>query len=84
MKERVAVVTGANRGIGLEVARQLAAGGDTVVLGARDLAKGAAAADKLVADGLTCPPSGWTSRTRQASPLSPRRWASGSAGWTSW
>jgi NAD(P)-dependent dehydrogenase (short-subunit alcohol dehydrogenase family) len=39
-----AVVTGANRGIGLELVRQLAASGMTVVLGARDLAKGEAAA----------------------------------------
>lgn len=34
--ERVVVVTGANRGIGREVARQLAARGETVVLTARD------------------------------------------------
>jgi NAD(P)-dependent dehydrogenase (short-subunit alcohol dehydrogenase family) len=32
----VALVTGANRGIGLEVARQLAARGHTVIAGARD------------------------------------------------
>jgi NAD(P)-dependent dehydrogenase (short-subunit alcohol dehydrogenase family) len=41
---RVAVVTGANRGIGLEVVRQLAAAGDTIVLGTRDLAAGERAA----------------------------------------
>jgi NAD(P)-dependent dehydrogenase (short-subunit alcohol dehydrogenase family) len=40
----VAVVTGANRGIGLEVCRQLAARGFTAVLGSRDPAKGEAAA----------------------------------------
>ena len=39
----VAVVTGANRGIGLEVCRQLGARGYAVVLGSRDLAKGEAA-----------------------------------------
>ena len=33
----VAVVTGANRGIGLEVCRQLAGEGYLVVLGSRDL-----------------------------------------------
>jgi NAD(P)-dependent dehydrogenase (short-subunit alcohol dehydrogenase family) len=33
---RVVIVTGANRGIGLELTRQLAARGDTVVLGSRD------------------------------------------------
>jgi len=38
--DRVAVVTGANRGIGLAVVRALAAAGDTVVLGSRDVAAG--------------------------------------------
>jgi len=52
MSGRIAVVTGANRGIGLEVTRQLAAQGDTVLLGARDLAKGRSAAAVLHADGL--------------------------------
>ncbi|MEU1386478.1 MULTISPECIES: SDR family oxidoreductase [unclassified Nonomuraea] len=41
---RVCVVTGANRGIGLEVARQLATAGDTVVLTARDERKAVEAA----------------------------------------
>jgi NAD(P)-dependent dehydrogenase (short-subunit alcohol dehydrogenase family) len=44
---RVALVTGANRGIGLEVCRQLAAEGFAVVLGSRDAAKGEAAAAVL-------------------------------------
>ncbi|WP_026875395.1 SDR family NAD(P)-dependent oxidoreductase [Jiangella gansuensis] len=44
---RVAVVTGGNRGIGLEVCRQLAARGHTVVLTARDLAAAQAAAKGL-------------------------------------
>jgi len=52
MSGRIAVVTGANRGIGLEVTRQLAARGDTVLLGARDLAKGRSAAAVLHGDGL--------------------------------
>ena len=39
MTARVVLVTGANRGIGRELARQLALRGDVVVLTARDLAK---------------------------------------------
>lgn len=45
--QRVVVVTGANRGIGLEVVRQLAVRGDRPVLAARDLDRGRAAADAL-------------------------------------
>ena len=48
-QRRLAIVTGANRGIGLEVVRQLADLGYTVVLGSRDLGKGEAAAKKLKA-----------------------------------
>lgn len=44
---RVALVTGANRGIGLEVCRRLAARGDTVLLGSRDAGRGEAAARNL-------------------------------------
>jgi NAD(P)-dependent dehydrogenase (short-subunit alcohol dehydrogenase family) len=43
----IAVITGANRGIGLEVARQLAARGDTAILTARDPAKAQAAAERV-------------------------------------
>jgi NAD(P)-dependent dehydrogenase (short-subunit alcohol dehydrogenase family) len=49
---RVVVVTGANRGLGLEVVRQCAADGDTVLLGSRDLAAGERAAAELAADGV--------------------------------
>jgi NAD(P)-dependent dehydrogenase (short-subunit alcohol dehydrogenase family) len=47
-RARVAVVTGGNRGIGLEVCRELAERGLTVVLTSRDLARGEAAAAELV------------------------------------
>jgi NAD(P)-dependent dehydrogenase (short-subunit alcohol dehydrogenase family) len=44
---RVALVTGANRGLGLEAARQLAALGALVLLGARDRDKAVAAAQAI-------------------------------------
>lgn len=47
---RVALVTGANRGIGREVCRQLAQLRYTVLLGARDIDKGTAAARAIDGD----------------------------------
>ena len=51
-KGRIALVTGANRGIGLETVKQLAQQGVHVLLGARNEAKGLEAAKKLKSDGL--------------------------------
>ncbi|MCB9497803.1 MAG: SDR family oxidoreductase [Fibrobacteria bacterium] len=51
-EKTVALITGANKGLGFEIARQLGAKGLTVVLGARDLAKGEKAAETLRAQGL--------------------------------
>ena len=50
--KRIALITGANKGLGLETARQLAAQGITVLLGSRDAARGEAAAKKLKDEGL--------------------------------
>jgi NAD(P)-dependent dehydrogenase (short-subunit alcohol dehydrogenase family) len=50
-KASIALVTGANRGIGLEVCRQLASKGFVVLLTARDAAKAEAAARKLAGAG---------------------------------
>src|SRR5262247_1832307 len=51
-KEIVAVVTGGNRGIGFEIARQLGRRGARVVLTARNREAGEAAAGKLRDEGL--------------------------------
>lgn len=55
-EQPIALVTGGNRGIGLEVCRQLAAQGIVVLLGSRDLAKGEAAAAGLARDGAAVLP----------------------------
>jgi NAD(P)-dependent dehydrogenase (short-subunit alcohol dehydrogenase family) len=52
MDKRVAVVTGANKGIGYEICRQLARKGLRVVLTSRDAKKGEAAREALVREGL--------------------------------
>jgi NAD(P)-dependent dehydrogenase (short-subunit alcohol dehydrogenase family) len=48
----VALITGANKGIGFEIGRQLGKLGFTVVLAGRDEAKVNAAADRLLGEGL--------------------------------
>lgn len=50
--KKVALITGANKGIGFETARQLGEQGITVIVGARDLAKGETAAATLKKEGI--------------------------------
>ncbi len=49
--KKMALITGANKGIGKEIARQLGAQGMTVLIGARDKERGKAAAAELTAGG---------------------------------
>src|SRR6202046_2288734 len=51
-EKKVALITGGNKGIGLETGRQLGKLGYAVLLGARDVPKGEAAAKLLRADGI--------------------------------
>jgi NAD(P)-dependent dehydrogenase (short-subunit alcohol dehydrogenase family) len=50
--KKVALITGGNKGIGLETARQLGKLGITVLIGVRDEAKGEAAVAELKKDGV--------------------------------
>ncbi|HET6327322.1 MAG TPA: SDR family oxidoreductase [Planctomycetaceae bacterium] len=50
--QKVAFITGANKGLGLETGRGLGKLGYAVVLGSRDLGRGKAAADKLRSEGV--------------------------------
>ena len=51
--EKVAFITGANRGIGFETSKQLAKKNTKVILGSRDLDKGKKAIEKLATEGIS-------------------------------
>jgi NAD(P)-dependent dehydrogenase (short-subunit alcohol dehydrogenase family) len=50
---KVALITGANKGIGLEIARQLGRQGMTVLISARDVGRGREAAEGLKSAGIS-------------------------------
>lgn len=50
--KRLALITGANQGIGLQAAKELVAAGHTVLLGSRSFAKGEAAAKEIGEDAI--------------------------------
>jgi NAD(P)-dependent dehydrogenase (short-subunit alcohol dehydrogenase family) len=51
-RKRIALITGANKGIGFETARQLGQQEVTILLGSRDPGEGEAAAAELRGEGL--------------------------------
>jgi NAD(P)-dependent dehydrogenase (short-subunit alcohol dehydrogenase family) len=51
-QEQIALITGGNRGLGLQTARELGRLGIPTVLGVRDLAEGASAARRLESEGF--------------------------------
>ena len=80
----VAVVTGANRGIGRDVTRQLAAAGFAVLLGSRDPADGQTAARQIDPDGHSVTASARYHRPGSVTALasSPLNASSGSMSWS--
>jgi NAD(P)-dependent dehydrogenase (short-subunit alcohol dehydrogenase family) len=51
-KDRIALVTGANKGIGFEIARQLGQEGHHILIGARDRGRGQSAVAELGSKGF--------------------------------
>ena len=84
MQGRVVLVTGAAKGIGKEVARQLAGLGAAVLISARNADHAQATAEELTLAGTYAPfRSPWTSPTTSASRKPPRPWSGTLGAWTS-
>lgn len=54
--KKVALITGANKGIGYEIARQLGAQGITVYIGSRNELRGITSVNRLVTEGIDAKP----------------------------
>ncbi len=54
-QNKIALVSGGNRGIGLEIVKQLSRLGIVAAIGARDQEKGRVAAESLASEGLDAP-----------------------------
>lgn len=52
MKKKIALITGANKGIGFEIGRQLGKQGITVLLGVRDITRAETAAARLLEENI--------------------------------
>ncbi|MGA2988444.1 MAG: SDR family NAD(P)-dependent oxidoreductase [Terriglobia bacterium] len=76
MAETIALVTGANKGIGKEISRQLAAKGILVLMGARDRERGEPGSAELCA---LCTTPRLSMRPKQRA-----AWSRGGAGVTCW
>jgi nucleoside-diphosphate-sugar epimerase len=79
-----ALVTGANKGLGKEVARQLGRLGATVLIGSRDHARGELAAAELAAEGLAAHAIQLDVTDAASIQAAAEEVQTGTAGWTSW